>query len=276
MKRALVKDSVKQIKNTFKRYISILLMALLGVGFFAGIKATSPDMQKTLDSYFDNQNVYDIQVVSTLGITKDDIEAVKNLDNIEEVLGVYSKDEIVKIGDEEKIIKIISYSQDTNALNKFDLTNGSLPENSDECIVEQYFLDFLNKSIGDYIEIEDEDNTLNNKKLKIVGVANSPLYISRDRGTSKLGSGKINYYLYVPDTNINSDIYTELYATVKGAKDVLCFSDEYDKLIEEAKSEVESIKGQREKARYDEIIGTATKELNEAQEKSNRRSGKSN
>ena len=195
MKRALVKDSVKQIKNTFKRYISILLMALLGVGFFAGIKATSPDMQKTLDSYFDNQNVYDIQVVSTLGITKDDIEAVKNLDNIEEVLGVYSKDEIVKIGDEEKIIKIISYSQDTNALNKFDLTNGSLPENSDECIVEQYFLDFLNKSIGDYIEIEDEDNTLNNKKLKIVGVANSPLYISRDRGTSKLGSGKINYYL---------------------------------------------------------------------------------
>lgn len=267
MKRALVKDSVKQIKNTFKRYISILLMALLGVGFFAGIKATSPDMQKTLDSYFDNQNVYDIQVVSTLGITKDDIEAVKNLDNIEEVLGVYSKDEIVKIGDEEKIIKIISYSQDTNALNKFDLTNGSLPENSDECIVEQYFLDFLNKSIGDYIEIEDEDNTLNNKKLKIVGVANSPLYISRDRGTSKLGSGKINYYLYVPDTNINSDIYTELYATVKGAKDVLCFSDEYDKLIEEAKSEVEGIKGQREKARYDEIIGTATKELNEAQEK---------
>lgn len=267
MKKALVKDSVKQIKNTFKRYISILLMALLGVGFFAGIKAASPDMQKTLDTYFDNQDVYDIEIVSTLGITNEDIEAVKKLDIVDEVLGVYSKDEIVKIGEEEKIIKLISFPENNEGLNKFDLVSGTIPRNSDECIVEQYFLDFAKKSIGDYIEVQDEENVFKNKKLKIVGVANSPLYISRERGSSKLGAGAINYYVYVPISNVNSDIYTELYATVKGAKELSCYSDEYDDLIQNAKDKIEKIKIEREKARYDEIKGKATEELNEAQEK---------
>ena len=92
MKKALLKDSFKEIKNTYKRFISIALMAFLGVGFFAGIRATSPDMVDTIDKYYKNQNVYDIQVVSTLGLTNDDIEELSKIPNIETVVGSYEKD----------------------------------------------------------------------------------------------------------------------------------------------------------------------------------------
>lgn len=108
MKKALLKDSLKEIKNTYKRFISITLMAFLGVGFFAGIRATSPDMVDTIDKYYDNQNVYDIQVISTLGLTDNDIEELKKRENIEEVIGTYEKDGKIKIDDNEIIAKIIT------------------------------------------------------------------------------------------------------------------------------------------------------------------------
>ena len=107
MKKALLKDSFKEIKNTYKKFISIALMAFLGVGFFAGIRATSPDMVDTIDKYYKNQNVYDIQVVSTLGLTNDDIEALSKIPNIETVVGSYEKDGKIKIENSEIIAKIL-------------------------------------------------------------------------------------------------------------------------------------------------------------------------
>ena len=86
MKKALIKDSFKEIKKSLKRFISILLMAFLGVGFFAGVRATSPDMEKTIDSYLDNRNVYDIRLLSTLGLTDEDINSISNLENAENVI----------------------------------------------------------------------------------------------------------------------------------------------------------------------------------------------
>lgn len=107
MKKALLKDSFKEIKNTYKKFISIALMAFLGVGFFAGIRATSPDMVDTIDKYYKNQNVYDIQVVSTLGLTNDDVEALSKIPNIETVVGSYEKDGKIKIENSEIIAKIL-------------------------------------------------------------------------------------------------------------------------------------------------------------------------
>ena len=101
MKRALVKDSVKEIKNTFKRFLSLLLMAFLGVGFFAGIRATSPDMVNTIDKYYKDQNVYDIQVLSTLGLTTDDINEISKIDNIQHVCGTYETDGRIDIENKE-------------------------------------------------------------------------------------------------------------------------------------------------------------------------------
>ena len=156
MKTALFKDGIKEIKNSYKRFISILLIVLLGVGFFAGIRAASPDMKKTIDEYFDRLDVFDVQVISTLGLTEEDITAIKGIQNVENVEGTYQTDAIVKVEDEEVIAKIETFSEDVN---KLDLIEGKLPENKDECVVEHRFVEETGYKIGDTIEINVEDIT---------------------------------------------------------------------------------------------------------------------
>ena len=275
MKKALLKDSVKEIKNTYKRFISILLMAFLGVGFFAGIRATSPDMVDTIDNYYDKQNVYDIQIVSTLGLTDEDLEEISKVENVEKVQGSYETDGKIEIDNKEIVTKFISISE----INQPILLEGSLPQNENECVVEQAFLTSNNKQIGDTIQVEIESTTndegeeieyLKNKELKIVGTVQSQLYISRDRGTSKLGAGKVNYYIYIPQENINAkDIYTSIYVQVKDAKKYTTSSDEYEDYIEEVTNSIEEIKDEREQARYNQLVDIAQQKVNDAENELN-------
>ena len=184
MKKSLLKDSVKEIKNTYKRFLSILLMAFLGVGFFAGIRATSPDMIDTLDKYYDNQNVYDIQILSTLGLTEEDIQELSKIENVEQVIGSYEKDGTVELENIESVVKTLTYEE----INKPLLLSGELIKNLDECLVEPNFLIANNLQIGDKITLEieksikdngDEVEYLKQKELKIVGTVQSPLYIAK-------------------------------------------------------------------------------------------------
>lgn len=276
MKKALLKDSVKEIKNTYKRFISILLMAFLGVGFFAGIRATSPDMIDTIDKYYDDQNVYDIQILSTLGLTNEDLKEISNVENVEKVQGSYETDGKVEIDNKEIVTKVITLSE----LNVPILLEGNLPQNQNECVVEKNFLVVNNKKIGDTIQVEIEDTInenaekvpyLKDKKMKIVGTVQSPLYISRDRGTSKLGAGKVNYYLYIPKENINAnDIYTSVYIQVKDAKKYETSSDEYEDYIEETINKIEEIKDEREQARHDELVNKAQSKVVDAENELNK------
>ena len=271
MKKALMKDSLKEIKNTYKRFISILLMAFLGVGFFAGIRATSPDMVDTIDKYYDEQNVYDIQVISSMGLTKDDVEEISKVDDVEEVIGTYETDGKVEIDNTERIVKLMCVEN----INKPNLLEGRLPENDSECVVEPNFLLQNNKNIGDTIEVKIE-NTKNDegeeveflvkKKMKIVGTVRSTMYISKDRGSSTLGAGKVNYYIYVHNSNINAkDVYTNIYVKVKGADELETSSDKYKDLISETKNKIEEIKVGRETARQNDLIINATKKVEEAE-----------
>ncbi len=276
VKKSLLKDAFKEIKTTYKRFISILLMALLGVGFFAGLRATSPDMLDTIDKYFKEQNVYDIEVISTLGLTDDDIQAISNLENVGEVYGTYSKDGIIKLEEKELVTKILCIDD----VNKPKLVSGNLPQNDNECVVEPNFLLTTNKKIGDTIEIEPEEdeiadqdeNTqeyLKNKTLKIVGTIDSPLYISRERGTTKLGSGQINSYIYVTKSNINSSVYTEIYATLENSNKYETSSNKYEKYVEETKEKIEEIKEERQQARYNSLINDANKKIQDAEKEFN-------
>ncbi len=271
MKKALMKDTVKEIKNTYKRFISILLMAFLGVGFFVGLRASSPDMLHTIDKYFKDTNVYDIEVVSTLGLTQEDVEALKKVENIEEVHGTYTQDALINIEDVESVAKMMCIDD----INKPVLKEGRLPENENECVVEDIFLTSNNKKIGDKLEVEMEDTTdddgekisfLKQKELEIVGVVNSPLYISRDKGTSKLGAGKVNYFIYVDYKDINAkDVYTEIYMKVKNSNQFVTSSDEYEDYISEVKKNVEAIKEERENARHEMLVDKANEKVDEAQ-----------
>ncbi len=277
IKKALLKDTFKEIKKSYKRFISILMMALLGVGFFAGLRASSPDMVDSIDTYYKNQNVYDIEVMSTLGLTDADIEALSNIENVENVYGTYSRDGLIQTNDKEIVSKILCVDD----VNQPVLVEGNMPENIDECVVEKSFLEGTGKKIGDYIDIEPEETEstgttdgeeteyLKNKTLKIVGVVESPLYISRERGNTKLGTGVINYYIYVNKENVNSDVYTEIYITLQNRDKYQTGSHKYEDYVEETKDKIEQIKEERENARYQELINEANAEIAKAEEEFN-------
>ena len=285
MKKSLLKDSIRQIKNTFKRFLSLVLIVLLGVGFFAGLKATSPDMKEGVDKYFDQQNMMDIEVISTLGLTDNDITALSQVEGVKEVVPTYSFDAIVKTEKKDYVVKIESMPE---GINNLELIEGNLPTAQDECVVEKSFFTGTGYKIGDYITIEPEkmdssilnsnnENTLENneensedsavktKKIKIVGAVNSPAYISRSRGNSKLGSGSINFYMYIPKSNINMSAYTIAYITANGALELKTYKDNYDDLISNVIDNIDEISEERKQARYDEIINTATEKINDAQ-----------
>lgn len=268
MKKALLKDAFKEIKTSYKRFISILCMALLGVGFFAGLRATSPDMVDTIDKYYKEQNVYDIQIMSTLGLTDDDIKALQEIENVDKVYGTYSEDVLINIDNKEYVSKIMSLEE----VDKPVVTEGKLPENKNECIVEKSFLGATNKKIGDEIIVEpnEENELLQETKLKITGVADSPVYISRERGNTDLGAGAIDNYIYVNKENIDSEIYTEIYVTLKDGDKYETSSNKYEDYVEETKTKIEEIKEERENARYDEVIGTANEELEKAEKEFNK------
>ena len=271
MKKALYKDAIKEIKNTYKRFISILLMAFLGVGFFAGIRATSPDMVNTLHTYYEAQNVYDIQVLSTLGLTQEDVDAIKQIDGVKDVIGTYETDAIIEIEQAEIIAKVMCI-EDTN---RPVLLEGRMPEKGIECVVEEGFLKGTNKKIGDTIQIEIEDTTneeqekipyLKEKEMTIVGTVRSPLYLSQDKGTSKLGAGKINYYILIPKENINaSEVFTQIYITIENADKLITSSTAYEEKVNEIKTQIENLKEDRQQARYDKLVENANQKVEEAQ-----------
>lgn len=266
MKKALLKDSVKEIKNTYKRFLSIMLMAMLGVGFFAGIRATSPDMNKTIDNYYDENNIYDIEFISTLGLTDDDLELIKSNEYVEDAIGTYSKDVVAKVKDnEEPVIKFLSIDN----INQVILVTGELPKNPGECAVEQSFVNSTGKSIGDTIDIEDKDDNLVNDKLKITAIVNSPMYISRDRGTSNLGAGKVNYYIYINKSDFDMDVYTQIYLKVKGADEYITGSDEYVELIHKAKDSLKQYEEEINTRRYDTLYSDATDKIEQAENELN-------
>lgn len=271
MKKTLIKDSFREIRYTFKRFLSILLIVFLGVGFFAGVKATSPDMEKTLDAYFDQTAAYDIEVLSTLGLKDEDIAKLKEIEEIENVEASYSVDALVHTDSKEIVVKVSSVPE---TINNLTLLQGKLPEAKQECVVEESFLEGTGYQIGDTITIEPEmlqdeegndTSMLTETEFTIVGTVQSPLYISHSRGSSKLGSGKIEYYLFVPKQAIDFPFYTELYMTVKDVKQLNTASDTYTDTISEIKEKVEAVGETRKQERYDEIVAEANQKVEDAQ-----------
>ena len=276
MKKSLYKDSIKEIKKTFKRFLSILLMAFLGVGFFAVLRATSPDMQATLDNYADTSNLYDIKILSTLGLTDDDKKAIEKIDNVESVYTEYSEDVYMEIGEEDYVIKVISLN---NEVNKLKLLEGQMPEDLSECVIDSRMRDFGGVKVGDYLDIredleekdeddefsEDEEPSFKNSHIRVSGVVTSPLYMSSEREISKLGNGKSDYFIFVPNSNIKEEYYTNIYVNVKGTKDLDSLEDEYQEEVDKVKDKIEKIKETRQTARYDELIDEANEKLDDAQ-----------
>lgn len=259
--KTLTKQSFLSIKKTFKRFLSILAIVLLGVGFFTGIRQTSPNMEESVDEYFKKQNVYDINLMSTWGITKDEINILKEKGY--DVEPSYSVDALIRI-DDDYVVKVHSY--DPNAkMNKLSVVEGRLPETNTECVIEKN-KDLGNYKIGDTITIDND--TLKEKTLKIVGFVKSPLYISRERGSTKLLNGKVNFYMYSLITNFDSDYYTESYIKLKNNESI--YSKRYEQLINIEEDKLKEITNKFIETRFNNEKNDALKELNDKIDKYNK------
>ena len=234
--KSLLKDGIKEIKVRYKIFLSILFMAFLGVGFFAGIKVTSKDMENTMNTYFQELNVFDLKLLKTNGITEQDLEKIKEVKGIKEVYGSFSIDLRTKYGENEPIAKIMTLEEN---INKLDLKEGRFPINKNECVIDHLFMQSEKIKIGDKITLNDENNLFVEKELTVVGVISSPLYISIDRGTTTLGSGKIDYYLALLEDNLSFPIYTESYITIDDSNSI--FSEEYQNNVDEVKEKIENL-----------------------------------
>ena len=275
MKNALTKDFIRDIKNSKGRFISILLIVTLGVAFFSGIKASPLAMNKTSDSYYDDYNLMDIRVASTLGLTDDDVEALSKIDNVDGIKGTYSIDAISNYNDKDSVVQIQSINledqkqNNENYMNRLNVVEGRLPQKSGECVIEKSKYQFLNYPIGSTITLssgtdEDISETLNKKEYKVVGYINTPYYLSHEKGNTSIGSGKIQGAMMILDTDFKLDVYTDIYLTVKGADKLDTYSDEYQELIDSVVDDIEAIKDDRIEARYNQVVSEAQSELDDA------------
>ena len=243
MKTKLLKHIFMKIKDNYKRFLSLICMAFLGVGFYAGIQSSSPDMLKTLDNFYDENNVYDISVISNVGLTEDDLLKLSKIKNVELAINIQEKDTYLEIEENNYVVKLIEYN---SQMNNVYIKEGRLPKNSNEVSVDNALLENNNLKLGDYI-------TIDGKKYSIVGNVISPLYFSAERPNSNLGSGKVDYYIYVYNGSLDLEAYSNIYITVKGAKKYLTNSDSYKKLINNVKKYIDLIKDKQQDIRYDEL-----------------------
>lgn len=269
MKNRILTNSTRTIKKSLARFLSLIIMSLLGVMVFVGLLATSPDMLNTIDNYYDKKNVYDIKILSSMGLIEDDITALKNIENIKEVEGIYSTDILLSSEDSEYVVSISSIPKQINII---ELVEGKLPTKENEIVVEENFITKTKYKIGDTITI-DSDN-IKSKEFKIVGTIISPLYfnqtnLSQTRGTSSLGTGVVNYYSYILDTNFDVDYYTNIYVTINNAKEKITSKDDYLKLIDNITTKVDNIKETQEDNRYQKIYDEASNEIDEKEQEAN-------
>ena len=266
MKSAMKKDFWREIKHTKSRFFSIMILVALSVAFLSGLKATAPDMKKTGDNYLDSLHLADIQVLSTLGLTEDDIDALRAQDGIENAEGEYVIDAFADSGSAEAVVKVLSLSG--AGINDVLLREGRLPARADECVVEENMLELLDISIGDTITLEPDsklDDALAGEEYTVVGTIRSPVYIAVERGTSTIGSGTVKAYLYLPREAFTLDYYTAAYARVSGAAEMTAFYDEYDDYIDSVIDALEPFGDERAALRHDSLVAEATEKLDDAQ-----------
>lgn len=256
MPATYLKDIFREIKISLGRFLSILCIVAIGVAFFAGIKASAPDMKNSADTYFDKYNVQDIQVYSTIGLTKKDVADIKKIKGVKSVQPSFSMDTLSQIDSTQMVIKVISYGIDQK-MNKIRVVEGRMPERENECLVEASSA--TNKlygtfHIGDTIKLQsgtDEalSKSLKHTKYKIVGTCYNPNYLSYEKGSSNIGSGTVNSFIYIQNTNVLKDYYTEVDVCVKGAKDLDCYSDEYFDVVDPVLKKIKKISNKQIDAR---------------------------
>lgn len=238
----LFRNTFRKIKKSFGRYLSLLVIILIGVGFYAGITISIPNIKDTQTKYYKDTNLMDLKIQSSLGLTDDDVSEISKIDGVEDVVGSYSKDVLVG----ENVVRIHSIEED---INKVELIKGRMPTNENECLADNSIY-----KLGDMIKITSDDTLLKYEKYKVVGVVISPIYTSNDYGNTDIGNGKVYSFVYVPKVNFESSIYTEIYLTIDKDDDDIPYADTYNSKVSSVNKKIKKLEDDRIKARIQELM----------------------
>lgn len=286
MNKKLILNTLRSVKNTKSRFISIMAIIAIGCGFFAGVKSAGPDMKLSAADYFENQGLADVHMMSTLGFDGEDVKAVADTGIAEEIYAGYSADLVIVGGDNNgKIVKTYSYSKDSG-INLPYLTEGRLPEKADEIIADDRFYTAKTPQIGDKITLAaDGDNDvadcLSRTEYTVVGKARLPVYVAHDRGSAGFGNGVINGWLLIPEENFSYEIYTDIYVKLSETAGIDPFTDKYEEIIDSnidcleilGKTQIEHRKNAVLEEAYEEIddakaeVADGEKEISENEQK---------
>lgn len=282
------KDILRSIRGSLGRFFAIMGIVALGCGFYAGLRMTAPDMDLAADAYYDRTDLMDIRVVSTLGLDEQDIEALRGISGVDQVMAAYETDAIAVLNDEQYAVRIHSlpyategpdavrseegaYASEESAstLNKLSITDGRLPLAADECVISADNVMSSPVALGDKIELsegsQDLDDAMSVRTFTVVGFAHSPYYVSTTAmGSTSLGSGTIDQFLYVPKNAFCADFpFTEAFVSVRGAEGLFSGSDEYQTCVDGVIKEIEGIAPVQERERLESVKADAQKELDD-------------
>lgn len=268
MRKAVFKDFIRNIKGSLGRFFAIMAIVAIGVAFFAGVTASSGDMKHSSDSYYDEYNMNDIRILSSIGFTSQDIEAVSKVSGVKAVYKTNTHDVLVDYDGRENVAHISGVpvgkaSDDDSYINQLRIKEGRLPQNDKECVV-KYEDTRKSMQVGDVISFksgteDDINDTFKDTEYTVVGIVYTPCYVSYDLGSSGIGNGHINYCIYVGDDEFKNNYYTECYAVIDGAKDMDTYSDEYKKLIDKYADDIKAISKERLDIRKQTVIDEYTR-----------------
>lgn len=259
-KNRLLTDFIREVRHTYSRFLSILLLSALAVAFLVGLRATAPDMEYTADNYYDSHHLMDGYVMSTMGLTQEDLQALAQADGVDQVEGAWSVDATAV----DSIVSMRSMPENLNLLN---VVEGRLPQQADECVTEQMLLTALGLEIGDTLTVtldEADQDSLTRTSYTIVGTVQSPLYVGTDRGSTTLGSGSIDAFVYIPGENFDLDVYTTAYFTGEGMETLNSYSQTYADQLSALVDSLDPLAQGRASLRDEEVRSEAQKELDDA------------
>jgi len=275
--RAITKDFTREIKNTKSRFISILVLVALAVAFLSGLQATAPDMKLTGHNYLEGQGLADVQIMSTVGLTDEDLAEIQKDERVRDAEATYVIDAFTASETTDKITKV--YALPKTEINSLVLREGRMPEKIDECVVEEKALAALNISIGDKVKLtpqESFEDALVVNEFTVVGTIRNPIYVSVERGSSSIGTGSVAIYMSIPKEAFDSEIYTTIYLRLNKDPDMISFYEDYNDAVDDFVDSIEDFGNTRANVRYNALmkkVDDAQLELDDARAEADEKLG---
>lgn len=267
--KAFQRDFFREIGKNRGRFLSVLFIVMLGAAFFSGIRSSKNDMYQSADQYYDQTDFMDIKVISTQGLTEEDLEEIRNTEGVEKAVGGYTAEVLNEQSDQELALKIIGLTEE---INQITVTEGRLPEKADECLADDLYLQQTGCSIGDRITVRSGtsdplSDTLKEDTYTIVGSGTLPYYMEMDRGTGSVGNGSIDAFAVVlPEVFEQQDVYTEISIQVEGAEKLNSFSEEYQSGVADVVERLEAIADGACDRRYETLYQDGAEALADARQ----------